>query len=102
MCVLESGGGGRSDGNLGLEPGFSVKSHLSLLGLHLQPLKSVTCRNAHGTSAGFSVAEKLRILQQGFLCPSNDHSGGWVVKGRVVGSQLLGLPGLCCWNLPVR
>lgn len=38
---------GRSDGNLGLEPGFSVKSHLSLLGLHLKPLKSVTCRNAH-------------------------------------------------------
>jgi len=49
ICVLESGGGGgQSDGNLGPEPGFSVKSHLSLLGLHLQPLKSVACRNAHG------------------------------------------------------
>ena len=48
MCVLESGGGGSKWWQFGARTWVSVKSHLSLLGLHLQPLKSVTCRNAHG------------------------------------------------------
>ena len=59
MCFGEWWWGGQSDGNLGLEPGFSVKSHLSLLGLHLQPLKSVAFRNAHGDFCRIFCGRKL-------------------------------------------